>query len=232
MLSHLSQLVAVELHDAVVGDVVLSIEDRSVEVSVKLPDSGESQGELHRSCLFKEVGNCLVRLDFSALAEESWAGNVQNCRLDVDAGVARFYLAGGLIECSSRSLALGDKGALASLNVGEGCAALPDSLTGLGELDFDESQLLKMTMSPGSCSCHVIVMVRGRSKAAPRVQARITFHDVSSCLATVAMSSLSSQDECGNIQSCQVDSNRGIVRLYLRDGFIEVVAKSVALTHR
>ena len=228
MLSSLSQLRTVELHDAIVGDVVLSVVDRTCGVSVK-PDASKEQSEVHLSCVFQEVGACLVRLDFRALAEESWAGNVQNCRLDVDAGVARLYLAGGLIECSSRSFLLDEKRLVEPLDLAEGGAALADSLSELVELNFDESQLLSMTMSPSTSSCGIVALVKGVRGAMPMVKTSINFHDVSSCLATLDMNSLCSQGELGNVQSCQVDSERGIVRLYLRDGFIEVVAKSATL---
>lgn len=136
MLSSHSQLRDVDFHDAVIGDVVISVVDRSCWVSVKLPDTLQVRSESHCQFMFKDVGDCFARLDFRSLLEERWAGNVQNCCVNVDAGAVRLYLAGGLIE--SRSVLLVEQASMGSLASLEGSAAQPDSLSQLVELTFDE----------------------------------------------------------------------------------------------
>jgi hypothetical protein len=232
MSSDFAQLREVDFHGAVIGDVVLSVADRSCSVSTKLEGAIQAPDQLHTLCLFNDVRSCFARLDFTTLLAESWAGNVQNCRVNVEGGTARLYLSGGLLECSSRTVLLVKQESVESPISIQGGVAKSDPFSNLGARSFDESRLIDLTLSPDRASCTIRALVRGGSGRGPMVHESLCFEEVSSCLAMLDMSSLSNQTQLGNVQSLQLDAEQGIARLYLRDGLIEIACRSVATSRR
>lgn len=101
-----SDLRDVEFHDAVLIDIFFSVRGETCVVKLEMYDTKESQDRVAVTLSFEGVASCLTRLDFPALFDNSSAGNVQNCRVDVGRGVVRLYLVDGLIEISARSTRL------------------------------------------------------------------------------------------------------------------------------
>ena len=101
-LADLEGIMGLEFHDALIGDVRYSAEDRSLSVGLSVYETMDSERRTPAFLSVQSMDRATVRLDFPKLASNAFAGTVMNCRLDTEESVARLYLCGGLLEVASK----------------------------------------------------------------------------------------------------------------------------------
>ena len=89
-----------------------------------------------------------------------------------------------------------------------------------------------MGISPRAGTCVLDLRMFETPEAATRINAALHLEGVSSILASLDMFNLSSYSQFGNVQTCHVEVQRKMIRLYLVDGLIEVAARSLQLVKR
>lgn len=106
-ISGFSDLSSVDLHDAVIRAVNFSafgVGCCSIELLVY--ENSAAVGRVKAFLEFEGVRSGVCSLDLPGILDNSGAGNVMTCRVNVEGGVVRLYLVEGFIEVSSESVAL------------------------------------------------------------------------------------------------------------------------------
>ncbi|KAB8172194.1 hypothetical protein FKV24_015240 [Lysobacter maris] len=96
----------VELHDAVLYGIDLRVFEGICEVRLSMYETPESSSRIDATLSMTGVESCLMSVDTPSLLENASAGNVANCRVDVDRGVVRLYLTDGLLEVFASAVSL------------------------------------------------------------------------------------------------------------------------------
>lgn len=229
LIGSIEKLQGVEFHDAVLGDIALSVANQSCVVKLELYKASSSQERVDAELSLMGAAACFIRLDLVALAEEAWAGNIQNCRLDLRQNKVRLYLSGGLFECSPSSVSMMDCLQERAIDKAQSRSGGIDTFGSLAELEFDRCVFDGMGISPRAGTSVLHLRMFETPEAATRINAALHLEGVSSILTSLDMFNLSSYSQFGNVQTCHVEVQRKMIRLYLADGLIEVAARSLQL---
>jgi hypothetical protein len=222
----------IEFHDAVLGDLTFCVEKRSCTVQMAIYETEGARYRTEGTLSMTSVERCFASLDFRDLLFNEFAGNVQNCRVDLDRGAVRHYLCGGMLETIPGSVSLSygrELDAVDAVDQTLGGTRVADSFTALAGVEFMNSILLRVEVSPKQGTCTLHVQMCPTEDSLDRVAARIVLRGVVFCLVSMDMPSLAVERMHGNTLVCHVEEKRNIFRWYLMDGLIDVRAKSVSL---
>ncbi|MGH8037884.1 MAG: hypothetical protein ACREPC_01830 [Stenotrophomonas sp.] len=228
----------IEFHDALLGDLAFCVETRSCTLQMAIYEKEHARHRTEATLAMTSVERCFASLDFRDLLANAFAGNVQNCRVDVDRGAVRHYLCGGMLETipGSVSLSYGREldpvdavDAADAVDQTPGGTMIADSFAALAGVEFMNSILLRVEVSPKQGTCTLHVQMCPTEDSLDRVAARIVLRGVVFCLVSMDMPSLALERMHGNALVCHVEEKRNIFRWYLMDGLIDVRAKSVSL---
>ena len=106
LINSIERLGELELHDSVLGNVEFSVQKRSCAVKLLIYEGANSRDRMGVTLYLGGIVSCLATLDFPSLIDNARSGNVANCRVDVEQGVVRLYLADGLLEVRASSVSL------------------------------------------------------------------------------------------------------------------------------
>lgn len=227
LIDSIEKLQGVEFHDAVLGDIALSVANQSCVVKLELCKASSSQERVDAELSLMGAASCFMRLDLVSLAEEAWAGNIQSCRVDPRQNTVRLYLSGGLFECSPSSVSMRECVQEQVFDEVQSRSRDIDSFDSLAALEFDRCVFDGMGISPRAGSCVMHLRMFETPEAASRVNAALHLEGVSSVLTSLDLFNLSSYGRFGNVQTCHVEVKRNMIRLYLADGLVEVAARSL-----
>ncbi|WP_421570898.1 hypothetical protein [Stenotrophomonas sp. PD6] len=228
----LQALREIEFHDALLGDLAFCVETRSCTVQMAIYETEHARHRTEATLAMTSVERCFASLDFRNLLDNACAGNVQNCRVDVERGAVRHYLCGGMLETIPGSVSLSygrELDAVDAVDQTLGGTTIADSFTALAGVEFMNSILQRVEVSPKQGTCTLHVQMCPREDSLDRVAARIELTGVVFCLVSMDMPSLALERMHGNALVCHVEEKRNVFRWYLMDGLIDVRAKSVSL---
>jgi len=222
----------VEFHDGVINSVSLSIVERTCEIDLSLGDY--KVGRARSACLLACTGteDFFGRFGFEELADNASSGNIQDGRVDTSRGSLRLYLAGGLVEAAGRDVRLAalprpmDAAETSRVRAGRG------GFKKIEVVEFDFSYLESIHFSPAAGTCSMNLLMRKGGITSDPQPMTIAFSGVTSCLAKLDVASLAGEHRFGNVRSCIVHRKRDMIRMYVSDGFIEVVATRVSIVQR
>ncbi len=219
----------VEFHDGVINSVSLSIVERTCEIDLSLGDY--KVGRARSACLLSCAGTeeFFGRFGFEELARNASFGNIQDGRVDASRASLLLYLAGGLVEAAGRDVRLAalprpmDAAETSRVRAGGGGFKKIEGM----ELDFSYLESIHFSPAAGICSMNLL-MRKGGITSEPQ-PVTIAFGGVTSCLAKLDVASLAGEHRFGNVRSCIVHRKQNMIRMYVSDGFIEVVATRVSI---
>ncbi|WP_314101860.1 hypothetical protein [uncultured Stenotrophomonas sp.] len=219
----------VEFHDGVINSVSLSIVERTCEIDLSLGDY--KVGRARSVCLLSCAGTeeFFGRFGFEELARNASFGNIQDGRVDASRGSLRLYLAGGLVEAAGRDVRLAalprpmDATETSRVRAGGG------GFKQIEGMEFDFSYLESIHFSPAAGICSMNLLIRNGGITSEPQPVTIAFGGVTSCLARLDVASLAAEHRFGNVRSCIVHRKQNMIRMYVSDGFIEVVAMRVSI---
>lgn len=219
----------VEFHDGVINSVSLSIVEQACEIDLCLGDYkvGRARSGCSLSCT--GVGQFFGRFGFEELADNASFGNIQDGRVDTSSGSLRLYLAGGLVEAAGSHVQLaalpGSVGAMetSSVRIRRG------GFKKIESVEFDFSYLESIRFSPAMGTCSMSLLMRRDGILSDLQPVRIEFSGVTSCLAKLDVAALAGEHRFGNVRSCIVHRKQSMIRMYVSDGFIEVLAARVRI---
>ena len=222
----------VEFHDGVINSVSLSIVEKTCEIDLSLGDY--KVGRARSACLLSCAGieEFFGRFGFEELAHNASFGNIQDGRVDTSRGSLRLYLAGGLVEAAGRDVRLAalprpmDGAETSRVRAGRG------GFKKIEDVEFDFSHLESIHFSPAAGICSMNLLMRKGGITSDLQPVTIAFSGVTSCLAKLAVASLAGEHRFGNVRSCIVHHKQNMIRMYVSDGFIEVVATRVSIDQR
>ena len=222
----------VEFHDGVINSVSLSIVERTCEIDLSLGDY--KVGRARSACLLACTGteDFFGRFGFEELADNASSGNIQDGRVDTSRGSLRLYLAGGLVEAAGCDVRL------AAMARPMDAAGTPCVRTGRGgfkkiedvEFDFSHLESIHFSSAAGICSMNLLMRKEGITSDPQPVT--IAFSGVTSCLAKLDVASLAGEHRFGNVRSCIVHRKQNMIRMYVSNGFIEVVPARASIDQR
>jgi hypothetical protein len=97
------------------------------------------------------------------------------------------------------------------------------------DVEFDFSHLKSIHFSPAAGTCSMNMLMRKGGMTSDPQPVTIAFSGVTSCLAKLDVASLAGDHRFGNVRSCIVHRKQNMIRMYVSDGFIEVVATRVSI---
>lgn len=222
----------VEFHDGVINSVSLSIVERTCEIDLSLGDYkvGRARSACSLSCAGTE--EFFGRFGFEELADNASSGNIQDGRVDASRGSLRLYLAGGLVEAAGRDVRLAalpwPMDAAGTSRVRAGCGGFKK----IEGVEFDFSYLESIHFSPVTGTCSMKLLMRRGGIASDAQPVMVAFSGVTSCIAKLDVAALSGEHRFGNVRSCIVHRKQNMIRMYVSDGFIEVIAARVSMVER
>ncbi|MFL9584478.1 hypothetical protein [Stenotrophomonas sp. AB1(2024)] len=222
----------VEFHDGVINTVSVSILEQLCEIDLGLGDYKVGRGRSASLLSCKGLNSFFGRFGFLELADSASFGNIQDGRVDVSGGSLRLYLAGGLVEAAGSGVELDarrelvDPAVTSEIGVGSG------GFTQIEEADFLFSHLESIHFSAATNACVIDLLMSAGGSTSDLYPVRMSFSRVTSCLAKLDVSELAGEHRFGNVRSCIVSRKEKMVRMYVRDGFIEVVAARASLVRR
>lgn len=219
----------VEFHDGVINSVSLSIVERTCEIDLSLGDY--KVGRARSACLLScaDTEEFFGRFGFEELADNASAGNIQDGYVDASRGNLRIYLAGGLVEAAGSNVDLAamhrsmDAAGKSNIRAGRG------GFKRLESLEFDFSYLESIAFSPATGTCSMSLLMRSEGITSDLHPVTISFSGVTSCVAKLDLAALAGERRFGNVRSCIVHRKQQMIRMYVSEGFIEVVAARVSL---
>jgi len=222
----------VEFHDGVINSVSVSIVDQYCEIDLSLGDYkvGRRRSASLLSC--RGLESFFGRFGFPELADNAAAGNVQDGRVDESGGSLRLYLAGGLVEAAGSKVELDVGRELADRLVASKIAVGSAGFVQIEKADFLFSQLESIHFSAATSSCVIDLLMAAGGSPSELYPVRMSFGRVSSCLAKLDVSGLAAEHGFGNVRSCIVSRKEKMIRMYVSDGFIEVMAGRASLVRR
>lgn len=222
----------VVFHDAILNLVSISIAQRTCEIDLCLGDWKVGKSRPASLFSFTEMASFFVRIDFLELADNAGAGNVQDGAIDAADTRLRMHLVGGMLEAVAGTIGLRALGREDGRRPRPDAGAEPTSLEALDRVDLDLSHLEEIQLSAVDGTCRLLLQVRTSSNVLERAPATITFKGVTSCVVHLDIEKLAAERPYGNVIGGHVDVARGLVRLHLSEGFIEIEARSASLVWR
>ena len=222
----------VEFHDGVINSVSLSIVDRACEIDLCLGDYKVGRDRSGYSLSCTGVAEFFGRFGFGELADNASAGNIQDGHVDASGGSLRLYLAGGLVEAGGSNVDLAalhrpmDATGTSKIRVGRG------GFKRLESVEFDFSYLESIAFSPATGTCSMNLLMRSGGITSDLHPVSISFSGVTSCVAKLDVAALAGEHRFGNVRSCIVHRKQHMIRMYVSEGFIEVIAARVSLVRR
>lgn len=216
----------IELHDAVLNSVSMSIAGRRGEVDISVRKGLAGGGRQALSFELQSLDAFFARLDFDEMAEHARAGNVQDGTVSAEAKALFLHLVGGAMEATAAEIGLyedpaQERNARALNRHGE-----QDIFAKVGDDELDFSYLDDLEFCPGARKVWLNMLLRAEPASSELSPAMLRFDEVSSCLAKVALADMTGDHRLGNVRSCTIDRSRRLIRLHLRRGFIEIVSQS------
>lgn len=228
----LSSFDDVEFHDGVINSVSVSIVDQYCEVDLSLGDYKVRRGRSASLLSCTGLSSFFGRFGFPELADNASAGNVQDGRVDESGGSLRLYLAGGFVEAAGSKVDLGVgreiEDRVATSKIGVGSAGFAQ----IEKAEFLFSRLESIHFSAATNTCVIDLLMAAGGSPADLYPVRMSFGRVSSCLAKLDVSGLAAEHRFGNVRSCIVSRRDKTTRMYVSDGFIEVMAGRASLVRR
>lgn len=222
----------VVFHDGVVHVVAVSVIRRSCEIDLCLGDWERRKARLKSRFTLGEMDTFFARLDFPEMADNSWAGNVQDGSVEVARRRLSMHLVGGILEAVAEDIELctpSEDEAQAGNPMVVDAAGGPHSLEGM---DLDRSHLEAIVFSPMTNTCYLEMQVRTSDSMIDRAPARILIEGVTSCISKMDMAALNVEHRFGNVIGGHFDTSRGLLRLHLEKSFIEIVGSAAWLAWR
>ena len=222
----------VVFHDGILNLVSISIAQRTCEIDLCLGDWEVGKPRPASLFSFTEMASFFGRIDFLELADNAGAGNVQDGAMDAANTRLRMHLVGGTLEAVADTIGLRALGREDGRRPRPDAGTVPMSLEPLDYVDLDLSHLEEIELSAVDSTCRLAMQVRTSSKVLERAPAMITFEGVTSCIVHLDIEKLAAERPYGNVIGGHVDVARGLVRLHLSDGFVEIAASSASLVWR
>ncbi|OEZ01263.1 MULTISPECIES: hypothetical protein [Stenotrophomonas] len=220
-------LKGVALHDTALTSVQLAL-DRLV-CTVEVEGSGGQMPKGERVVITCQgLHSFFASFNFAEMLDNAWPGNVQDGHYYAS-GLFRAYVTGGMLEAGATNLTLGDSTPLDDSDSGESMPVLLSDYKALYDVDFDFGFLQHVGILPalGMVTAHVLMRVGDLSS--DLVPAVLSFYGVKSCNLRLDVAAMRDSVRFGNIASLRVNVKGGIVWIYCREGFVEVVAEQVML---
>ncbi|WP_282295513.1 hypothetical protein [Stenotrophomonas sp. PS02289] len=219
----------IAFHDSIFNEVSISLVQRTCRIGLRLGDWDVGKDRTVCEFFFKEMVSVFGRFDFIDLAENAWAGNVQDGYVDATDSRLRMHLTGGTLEAVAESILLSQIAPIGAVSACPGAEGLEASFRSIEAVDLDFSHLELIEISPVTSTCRLGIQVRTSTNLSERAMATLIFESVSSCIAHLDVTKLSGEHRFGNVVGGHVDAEQGRVRLYLRDGFIEILGRAASL---
>lgn len=96
-------------------------------------------------------------------------------------------------------------------------------------IDLHDSRLLEVRIQPASGIVIIELEIYENESAKNRVPASITCRGVAAFTGVLDFVELADNHSPGNVMTCRSDSKRGILRLYVADGYAEIKAAEMEL---
>ncbi|WP_162312954.1 hypothetical protein [Pseudoxanthomonas yeongjuensis] len=94
----------IDLHDAIVEKMTISLLDRLVEIRVKYYSSGEAKARSSGVIIFTSVSSLSGILDFDSIADNSQAGNINHWNPCEKDGTTFIYFLDGCLSVTAGSI--------------------------------------------------------------------------------------------------------------------------------
>lgn len=219
----------IAFHDSIFNEVSISLVQRTCRMGLKLGDWDVGKDRTACEFSFKEMASVFGRFDFIDLAENARAGNVQDGYVGASDSRLRMHLTGGTLEVVAESILLSQVAPSGAVSACPGAEGAEASFRSIEVVDLDFSHLELIEISPVTGTCRLDMRLRRSADLSGRAMATLVFEGVSSCIAHLDVTKLSGEHRFGNVVGGHVDVEQGRVRLYLRDGFIEIVGRAASL---
>ncbi|WP_312316602.1 hypothetical protein [Stenotrophomonas sp.] len=219
----------IAFHDSIFNGVSISLVQRTCRIGLKLGDWDVGRDRTVCEFSFNEMVSLFGRFDFIELAENAWAGNVQDGYVDAADSRLRMHLTGGTLEVVAESILLSQVAPSGAVSACPGAEGAEASFRSIEAVDLDFSHLELIEISPVTGTCRLGMRLRRSAGLSERATAALIFEGMSSCIAHLDVTKLSGEHRFGNVVGGHVDAEQGRVRLYLGDGFIEIVSRAASL---
>lgn len=221
----------ISFHDAVFTSSKVSIIRKSCEINISLWGEGGERRRDTSTFNLRGAREFSGRFDFEELADHARAGNVQDGNAGGSPVSLYLHLAGGYVETVADSVELHRSAQMNEMDAFQEVGQKSGFFQNAGDDYFDFSYLESVEFSPGTRSCRLKMQLRIGSASFERSPAIVHFDGVSSCLAKIDIMAMADGHPFGNVRSCMIEVGKKMVRMYLNEGFIEIVAESASVAH-
>lgn len=95
--------------------------------------------------------------------------------------------------------------------------------------DLHDSRLLEIRIQPTSATVTIELEIYENGKAKNRVPASVICRGTTAFSGVLDFFELADNHSSGNVMTCRSDLERGILRLYVADGYAEIKASEIEL---
>ncbi|WNH53215.1 hypothetical protein [Stenotrophomonas oahuensis] len=222
----------VVFHDGIVHVIAVSVLRRSCEIDLCLGGWERGKPRLTSRFALGDMDSFFARFDFPELADNAWAGNVQDGSVEASKRRLSMHLVGGMLEAVAEDIELrapSEDEAPASIPMVVDAGGKPQSLEGV---DLDRSDLEAIEFSPVTNTCRLDMQVRTSESMLDRAPVTILIEGVRSCISKMDIAALNVEHRFGNVIGGHFDTSRGLLRLHLEKSFIEIVGTDAWLVWR
>ena len=134
-----------------------------------------------------------------------------------------------MLEAGATNVALCDAACSADENSLNATSIVLLGYEALCNVDFDFGFLQGLGISLASSTLTASVLMRVSDASSELVPAVLSFSRVRSCILRLDVTAMKDSVKFGNIRAFRVNVRSGIVWMYCREGFVEIVAEQVVL---
>lgn len=222
----------VEFHDATVTRIAVSVVRQQCELDLRHRTEEESGEREAQSWVCAGATSFSGSFDFPELSDHAKVGNVQDGAVNDARNRLNLSLAGGFVEATFEDIHIRQRADTdrSGPDRKPGCIATDFGKIGSDELDFSYLEAIELSFQSGECRLEM--MLRNGKSYADRAPATVIFHGVAAVFGKLSIAAMTGDHKYGNVNSCTLYPDRNLIRMHLKDGFLEVSAIGISVAWR
>lgn len=222
----------VDFHDATLTRVAISVVRQQCEIDLRLRMAKESRERQAQLLVCARATSFSGSFDFPELSDHARIGNVQGGAVNDSIDRLNLSLVGGFVEATFDDIQVRPRSDTERV-VHDG---KPERMEGgFGqirddELDFSYLEAIELCFHSGEC--RLDMMLRTGESYSDRAAATVIFHGVAAVFGKLSIAAMTGEHKYGNVNNCTLYPERNLIRMHLKEGFLEISAIGISVAWR
>lgn len=222
----------VEFHDATVTRVAVSVVRQECELDLRLKMDKESREREAESLVCVRATSFSGSFDFPELSDHARIGNVQDGSVNDANDRLNLSLLGGFVEATFDDIQIRQRADRDRAGPDRKHERTEGDFGQVGDDELDFSYLEAIELCFQSSECRLEMMLRTGESYSERSAATVIFHGVAALFGKLSIAAMTGEHKYGNVNSCTLYPERNLIRMHLKDGFLEISANGISVVWR